>query len=92
MKNCTFASSKGGVGKSTLTGHLAAEAERHGAGPVAIVDCDPQGSLAEWWNSREAETPLFARATCAGSGRTWTRSPAKGSPWCSSIPRRRSLG
>jgi chromosome partitioning protein len=62
MKILTFAASKGGVGKSTLTGHLAAEAERHGAGPVAIVDCDPQGSLAEWWNSRAADTPLFARA------------------------------
>ena len=62
MKILTFASSKGGVGKSTLTGHLAAEATRHGAGPVAIVDCDPQGSLAEWWNSRAADTPLFARA------------------------------
>ena len=62
MTILTLASTKGGVGKSTLTGHLAAEAERHGAGPVAIVDCDPQGSLAEWWNSREAETPLFARA------------------------------
>ena len=62
MTILTFASSKGGVGKSTLTGHLAAEAERHGAGPVAIVDCDPQRSLAEWWNSREAQTPLFARA------------------------------
>jgi chromosome partitioning protein len=62
MTILTFASSKGGVGKSTLTGHLAAEAERHGAGPVAIVDCDPQGSLAEWWNSRAADTPLFARA------------------------------
>jgi chromosome partitioning protein len=62
MTILTLASTKGGVGKSTLTGHLAAEAARHGAGPVAIVDCDPQGSLAEWWNSREAETPLFARA------------------------------
>jgi chromosome partitioning protein len=29
---------------------------------VAIIDLDPQGSLAEWWNSRIAETPLFARA------------------------------
>jgi chromosome partitioning protein len=62
MTILTLASTKGGVGKSTLTGHLAAEAERHGAGLVAIVDCDPQGSLAEWWNSREADTPLFARA------------------------------
>lgn len=62
MKILTLASTKGGVGKGTLTGYLAAEAERHEAGPVAIVDCDPQGSLAQWWNSREAETPLFARA------------------------------
>ncbi len=62
MKVLTLASTKGGVGKSTLTGHLAAEAERHGEGPEAIVDCDPQGSLAQWWNCREAETPLFARA------------------------------
>jgi chromosome partitioning protein len=62
MTILTLASTKGGVGKSTLTGHLACEAERQGAGPVAIIDLDPQGSLAEWWNSRAAETPLFARA------------------------------
>jgi cellulose biosynthesis protein BcsQ len=36
------------VGKSTLTVHLAAEVERYGDGPVAIVDCDPQGRLAQW--------------------------------------------
>ena len=36
------------------------EAERAGAGPVAVVDTDPQGSLADWWNQRAAETPLFA--------------------------------
>jgi len=62
MNILAFISTKGGVGKSTLTGHLAAEADRQGAGPVAIIDLDPQGSLAEWWNSRAAETPLFARA------------------------------
>jgi hypothetical protein len=43
-----LASTKGGLGKSTLTGHLAAEEERHGSGPVAIVDYGPQGSLARW--------------------------------------------
>jgi hypothetical protein len=27
---------------------------------VAVVDTDPQGSLADWWNQRRAETPIFA--------------------------------
>jgi chromosome partitioning protein len=60
MRILTIASQKGGAGKTTLAAHLAVEAERAGAGPVAIVDTDPQGSLAAWWNSREAPTPLFA--------------------------------
>ncbi|NBC31329.1 MAG: AAA family ATPase [Alphaproteobacteria bacterium] len=63
MQVLAFASQKGGSGKTTLAGHIAVEAERCGAGPVAVVDTDPQGSLAEWWNEREAETPLFARTT-----------------------------
>lgn len=63
MQVLAFASQKGGSGKTTLAGHIAVEAERSGAGPVAVVDTDPQGSLAEWWNEREAETPLFARTT-----------------------------
>jgi hypothetical protein len=57
MRILTIASQKGGAGKTTLTAHLAVEAERTGAGPVAVVDTDPQGSLAAWWNSREAPTP-----------------------------------
>jgi chromosome partitioning protein len=59
MRVVAFASRKGGVGKTTLVGHLAVEAERRRAGPVALVDIDPQGSLAAWWNERKAETPLF---------------------------------
>lgn len=59
MRIIAFASQKGGVGKTTLAGHLAVEAERQGAGPVALLDTDPQGSLAAWWNIRTAETPLF---------------------------------
>jgi chromosome partitioning protein len=54
-------SQKGGAGKTTLSGHLAVEAERAGAGPVTLIDTDPQGSLSEWWNSRAAKTPLFAK-------------------------------
>lgn len=60
MPILTIASQKGGAGKTTLTIHLAVEAERAGAGSVAVVDTDPQGSLAAWWNQRTAETPLFA--------------------------------
>lgn len=58
-----FASQKGGSGKTTLSGHIAVEAERAGAGPVALIDTDPQGSLAKWWNARAAAAPLFARVS-----------------------------
>lgn len=61
MRIIAFASQKGGVGKTTLAGHLAVEAEKQGAGPVALLDTDPQGSLAAWWNVRTAETPIFVR-------------------------------
>ncbi len=59
MTTIALISAKGGVGKTTLTGHLAVEAERQGASPVAIVDMDPQGSLSRWWNVREVSTPVF---------------------------------
>ncbi|RMD60923.1 MAG: ParA family protein [Alphaproteobacteria bacterium] len=61
MRVIAFASQKGGSGKTTLAGHVAVQAERVGAGPVAIIDTDPQGSLADWWNSRQADTPVFAQ-------------------------------
>jgi chromosome partitioning protein len=60
MRILTIASQKGGTGKTTLAAHLAVEAERSKAGPVAVIDTDPQGSLAAWWNTRQAPTPLFA--------------------------------
>lgn len=58
-----FASQKGGSGKTTLSGHIAVEAERTGDGPVALIDTDPQGSLSKWWNARAASTPAFAQAS-----------------------------
>ena len=60
-----LASQKGGSGKTTLSGHLAVQAELAGAGPVVLIDIDPQGSLADWWNEREAEMPAFAETTVA---------------------------
>jgi len=53
------ASQKGGSGKTTLAGHLAVQAELSGAGPVGLIDVDPQGSLADWWNERVAPNPIF---------------------------------
>lgn len=61
MHVIAIASQKGGSGKTTLAGHIAVAAERAGAGPVALVDTDPQGSLSDWWNARLASTPAFAR-------------------------------
>ena len=65
MHIIAVASQKGGSGKTTLAGHLAVAADKAQAGPVALVDTDPQGSLSEWWNARKAETPLFARTGTA---------------------------
>jgi len=61
MHVLVMASQKGGSGKTTLSGHLAVEAEAAGVGPVSVIDTDPQASLSQWWNAREAEAPLFAK-------------------------------
>lgn len=58
-----LASQKGGSGKTTISGHLAVQAELSGAGPVALIDTDPQGSLAQWWNARASNTPAFAQTS-----------------------------
>jgi chromosome partitioning protein len=65
MRVLALASQKGGSGKTTLSGHLAVQAQLSGAGPVVLIDIDPQGSLADWWNEREAELPAFAQTTVA---------------------------
>lgn len=62
MKVIVLVSQKGGVGKTTLTGHFGIEAESAGDGPVVMMDTDPQGSLAAWWNARTVDTPAFANA------------------------------
>jgi chromosome partitioning protein len=65
LRVLALASQKGGSGKTTLSGHLAVQAQRAGAGPVVLIDIDPQGSLADWWNEREADLPAFAQTTVA---------------------------
>lgn len=49
------ANQKGGAGKTTLAAHLAVQAHHSGDGSVAVLDTDPQGTLAAWYNDRVAE-------------------------------------
>lgn len=51
MKTWLVACSKGGVGKTTLATHLAAEAAVSGL-HTALVDADPQGSSTRWCERR----------------------------------------
>ena len=51
MKTWLVACSKGGVGKTTIATHLAAEAAVGGL-RTALVDADPQGSATRWCERR----------------------------------------
>ena len=73
MRGLVLASQKGGAGKTTLSRHLAVEAERAGAGPVVLLDADPQGGLAAWWNRRR-ESLRAAGWNCRGSP-NWKTAP-----------------
>lgn len=64
------ASQKGGSGKTTISGHLAVEAQDAGFGPVALIDTDPQGSLSQWWDARKGSTPFFVTAGLLDLGET----------------------
>jgi chromosome partitioning protein len=63
MQIVSVFSQKGGSGKTTLTAHIAVQAELTGAGPVGILDADPQESLADWGNDRKADTPIVMQTS-----------------------------
>jgi chromosome partitioning protein len=48
--NIVVSNVKGGVGKTTTAVYLAAVAAERTRGPVTLVDADPQGSTAEWFD------------------------------------------
>lgn len=63
MKTVVVANQKGGSGKSTITVHLAAAAEKAGDGPAVISDTDPQGTASDWYNQRKKagiDTPRYS--------------------------------
>jgi hypothetical protein len=80
LRVLAMASQKGGSGKTTLSGHLGVQAQRAGAGPVVLIDIDPKGSLADWWNEREAELSAFAQTTVARLHRLCRSPSASGCP------------
>ena len=71
MRVIVFASQKGGGGKTTLSGHVAVEAERHSEpGGVVMIDMDPQQSLTGWFRERSSDTPALVRVLPAGLAAT----------------------
>jgi len=54
---------KGGVGKTTLILHLAVEAAKTGA--VAVIDMDPQSSVAQWALGRNRTQPVVLTSPAA---------------------------
>jgi chromosome partitioning protein len=62
LKVISFVNQKGGAGKSMLAINLAVAAEISGE-KVCIVDLDKQGTVANWFNIRTAETPMVVAPT-----------------------------
>jgi chromosome partitioning protein len=77
----TLAQQKGGAGKTTVATHLAVAFALSGSS-AAILDVDPQGSLGEWFERREARlgeagTGLVFRTASGWGARREARSLAR---------------
>jgi chromosome partitioning protein len=71
MKTILVASSKGGVGKTTIASHLAAQSALAGQHTV-LVDADPQGSSTRW-AQRRAALPSAVLPLDGSGGKAWRR-------------------
>lgn len=56
----TFATQKGGAGKTTLVINLAVKASEAGQ-RVLIIDLDPQASATKWWERRDSNQPQLVK-------------------------------
>src|SRR5260370_33049966 len=77
MNVIVFASRKGGSGKSTLTAHLAAHANRPSR-RCMLIDCDPQGSISLWHRLRGTAEPQLRNGTRGGVKETVEQARADG--------------
>jgi chromosome partitioning protein len=66
MNIISFVTQKGGTGKSTLALSLAVAAEAKGE-KVCVLDLDPQGTSANWYESRSADAPALLSADQVGN-------------------------
>jgi chromosome partitioning protein len=82
MKVIVITSQKGGSGKTTIAAHLSVEAERAGDGPVWIIDTDEQGTLSQWHERREPETPQRAEMPFARIDAGLSNIAARGASYC----------
>lgn len=82
MKTIVITSQKGGSGKTTLAAHLAVEAERAGDAPAWLIDTDEQGTLSQWHERREAETPQRAEMPFARLATGLANMAERGSAYC----------
>jgi chromosome partitioning protein len=71
--NIVVSNVKGGVGKTTTSVYLAAAAAARGKEAVFLVDADPQGSSAEWFDASPIDGVELVEAR--RSGRWAGRSP-----------------
>ena len=70
MRVVAFVSEMPGSGKTVLAGHVAAQAEAEGLGPVVVLDGDPARGLSDWWAGRAAPSPILGAwdRTCTAEG------------------------